>query len=60
MINGIWKNIIYPEKFCTLSVHMPANGDLQSEVMSPIKPTDTNADRTIEKCFGPFNVFFKS
>jgi len=21
MINGIWKNILYPEKFYTLSIH---------------------------------------
>lgn len=33
MINGIWKNIIYPEKFYTLSIPMPASEDLQSEVI---------------------------
>lgn len=44
MINGIWKNIIYP-KFYTLSIHVPASEDLQSEVMSLIKPTDTTGKK---------------
>lgn len=45
MTNGIWKNIIYPEKFYTLSIQMPASEDLQSEVMSLIKPNDTTGKK---------------
>lgn len=33
MINGIWKNIRYPEKFHAFSIPMPASEDLQSEVI---------------------------
>lgn len=33
MINGIWKNITYLEKFYTFSIPMPASEDLQSEVI---------------------------
>lgn len=45
MINDIWENIIYPEKFYTLSVHMPASEDLWSEVVSLIKPIDTTGKK---------------
>lgn len=57
MINGIWKNTICP-KFYTLSIHVPASEDLQSEVMSLIKPTDTAGKK--DKCSGAVNIFFKS
>lgn len=38
------ENTIYP-KFYTLSIHVPASEDLQSEVMSLIKPTDTTGKK---------------
>lgn len=50
MINGIWKNIIYPEKFYTLSIPMPASEDLQSEVI--LLNQLIKLEKKEDKCFG--------